>query len=103
MILDEATSALDNESEGLVQEALERLMANRTTLVVAHRLSTVRRADRIVVLARGEIVETGTHEELLARGADYRRLYELQFRDADAPEETPGDEYRLGRQRRVAP
>src|SRR2546425_783281 len=72
LILDEATSALDTESEGLVQEALERLMANRTTLVVAHRLSTVRRADRIVVLVRGEILESGTHDELLARGAEYR-------------------------------
>jgi ATP-binding cassette, subfamily B, bacterial MsbA len=84
LILDEATSALDTESEGLVQEALERLMANRTTLVVAHRLSTVRRADRIVVIVRGAIVESGTHEELLARGAEYRKLYELQFRDLDA-------------------
>jgi ATP-binding cassette, subfamily B, bacterial MsbA len=86
LILDEATSALDAESEGLVQEALERLMANRTTLVVAHRLSTVRRADRIVVLVRGEIVESGTHEDLLARGAEYRKLYEMQFRDVDALE-----------------
>jgi len=84
LILDEATSALDTESEGLVQEALERLMANRTTLVVAHRLSTVRRADRIVVLVQGRIVESGTHEELLARGAEYRKLYELQFRDEPA-------------------
>ena len=79
LILDEATSALDTESERLVQEALERLMANRTTLVIAHRLSTVRRADRIVVLSRGQIVESGTHEELLARGREYRKLYELQF------------------------
>ena len=86
LILDEATSALDTESEGLVQEALERLMANRTTLVVAHRLSTVRRADRIVVVVRGEIVESGTHDELLARGAEYRKLYELQFRDVEALE-----------------
>jgi subfamily B ATP-binding cassette protein MsbA len=79
LILDEATSALDTESEGLVQEALERLMADRTTLVVAHRLSTVRRADRIVVIAHGEIVESGTHEELMARAREYRKLYELQF------------------------
>jgi subfamily B ATP-binding cassette protein MsbA len=86
LILDEATSALDTESEGLVQEALERLMANRTTLVVAHRLSTVRRADRIVVVVRGEIVESGTHEELLATGSEYRKLYDLQFRDIDVPE-----------------
>jgi len=89
LILDEATSALDTESEGLVQEALERLMANRTTLVVAHRLSTVRRADRIVVLVHGEIAESGTHEELLAQGAEYRKLYELQFRDLDVPAEAP--------------
>jgi subfamily B ATP-binding cassette protein MsbA len=83
LILDEATSALDTESEGLVQEALERLMANRTTLVVAHRLSTIRHADRIVVLVRGRIVESGTHDELLADGREYRKLYELQFGDAE--------------------
>jgi subfamily B ATP-binding cassette protein MsbA len=86
LILDEATSALDTESEGLVQEALERLMANRTTLVVAHRLSTVRRADRIAVVVQGQIVESGTHEELLAHGTEYKKLYELQFRDLDVPE-----------------
>jgi subfamily B ATP-binding cassette protein MsbA len=82
LILDEATSALDNESERLVQAALERLMANRTTLVIAHRLSTVRRADRIVVLVRGAIVEEGTHEQLLALNNEYRKLYDLQFLDA---------------------
>jgi len=85
LILDEATSALDTESEGLVQEALERLMVNRTTLVVAHRLSTVRRADRIVVLVGGRIVESGTHDELLARGRDYRKLYDLQFGEGEWP------------------
>src|SRR5262249_13416454 len=83
LILDEATSALDTESEGLVQEALERLMTNRTTLVVAHRLSTIRHADQIVVVAGGRIVEQGTHDELLATGVEYRKLYELQFRGAD--------------------
>ena len=81
LVLDEATSALDNESERLVQEALDALMHNRTTLVIAHRLSTVRRADRIVVLVAGRIVEQGTHDELLALNAEYRKLYDLQFQD----------------------
>jgi ATP-binding cassette, subfamily B, bacterial MsbA len=81
LILDEATSALDNESERLVQEAVERLMAGRTTLVIAHRLSTIRNADRIAVLDRGRIIEEGTHAELLDRGGEYRRLYDMQFRD----------------------
>jgi ATP-binding cassette, subfamily B, bacterial MsbA len=81
LILDEATSALDTESERLVQQAVERLMVNRTSLVIAHRLSTVRRADRIVVVVRGQIVEEGTHEELLALGGEYRKLYDLQFHD----------------------
>jgi subfamily B ATP-binding cassette protein MsbA len=87
LVLDEATSALDNEAERLVQKALETLMAGRTTLVIAHRLSTVRRADRIVVLVRGRIVEQGTHEELLALNAEYRKLHDLQFSD-EAPAST---------------
>ncbi|MFN8543315.1 MAG: ABC transporter transmembrane domain-containing protein [Candidatus Binatia bacterium] len=86
LILDEATSALDTESEGLVQEALDRLMQNRTSLVVAHRLSTIRHADQIVVVVRGEVVEQGTHEELLARGTEYRKLYELQFGEVEVAE-----------------
>lgn len=79
LLLDEATSALDTESESLVQQALDTLMAGRTTLVVAHRLSTIRNADQVLVLDQGKIVEQGTHEELLAKGGVYRRLYELQF------------------------
>jgi subfamily B ATP-binding cassette protein MsbA len=83
LILDEATSSLDTESERLVEEAIERLLAGRTTLIIAHRLSTVRRADRLVVLDRGRVVEEGTHEALLARGGLYERLYRRQFRDAE--------------------
>ncbi len=81
LILDEATSALDAESERLVQEAIDRLMLDRTVLVIAHRLATVRHADRILVLNEGRIVESGTHEELFRRNGLYRRLYDLQFRD----------------------
>ena len=80
LILDEATSALDTESERLVQQAIERLMRERTVLVIAHRLATVRHADEIVVLDAGRIVQRGSHEELLRAGGLYRRLYDLQFR-----------------------
>ncbi|HEX8706905.1 MAG TPA: ATP-binding cassette domain-containing protein, partial [Pyrinomonadaceae bacterium] len=83
LILDEATSALDAESERLVQRALANLIRNRTTIVIAHRLSTVRRADTIVVMERGRIAERGSHTELLARGGLYRHLYELQFADEE--------------------
>ena len=83
LILDEATSALDAESERLVQKALANLTENKTSIVIAHRLSTVRRADKIVVMERGRIVESGTHKELLETGGRYRRLYELQFADEE--------------------
>jgi subfamily B ATP-binding cassette protein MsbA len=87
LVLDEATSALDAESEQLVQRAIGNLIRDRTTIVIAHRLSTVRRADLIVVMERGRIIEQGTHAELLVQGGQYQRLYELQF--ADEEDELP--------------
>ena len=78
LILDEATSALDTESERLVQDALERLMKSRTTVAIAHRLSTIKNADEICVMHDGEIVERGTHEELIALGGYYKKLHEMQ-------------------------
>lgn len=79
LILDEATSALDVESEHLVQEALERLMANRSSLVIAHRLSTIQHADKVVVISEGQVVEEGTHDVLLAEQGLYHRLVQKQF------------------------
>jgi subfamily B ATP-binding cassette protein MsbA len=89
LILDEATASLDNRSEREVQEALERLEQGRTTIVVAHRLSTVRTADMIVVLSEGQIVETGTHDQLLERGGEYAHLYSLQFREKEVESDIP--------------
>ncbi len=93
LVLDEATSSVDTETEQRIQEALERLLEGRTAIVIAHRLSTVERADRIVVLHRGEVREVGTHDELLERGEIYARLYELQYSGGRgrAAEPTAGD------------
>ncbi len=92
LILDEATSALDSESESLVQTALQNLMTGRTVFVIAHRLSTVRRADRIVVLENGTISDIGAHEDLMKKLGTYRRLYELQFLEIDQTKLVPSGE-----------
>jgi len=92
LILDEATSSLDAEAESLVQEALTNLMRNRTSFVIAHRLSTVRRADAIVVLEDGRIVERGRHDDLLACGGAYAKLYDLQLQDEPAGDAEAGPE-----------
>ncbi|CAN5430779.1 hypothetical protein BH10PSE18_BH10PSE18_25820 [soil metagenome] len=88
LLLDEATSALDTESERLVQEALNRLMKGRTTLIVAHRLSTIQHADRIVVMDHGRVAENGTHEELMALEGLYARLQSYAVRST-SPEQEP--------------
>jgi ATP-binding cassette subfamily B protein len=82
--LDEATSSLDSESEALIQEALKRVMAGRTSIVIAHRLSTILAADIILVVDRGQIVERGTHQELLTLNGVYAHLYRTQYRKGDA-------------------
>jgi len=90
LILDEATSALDSESEAMVQSALHNLMTGRTVFVIAHRLSTVRRADRIVVIENGAIADIGPHEQLMQKLGTYRRLYELQFANMETPRAVAG-------------
>ncbi|MBI5078683.1 ATP-binding cassette domain-containing protein, partial [Candidatus Saganbacteria bacterium] len=82
LILDEATSSLDAETEVLIRDALEKLMRGRTTFIIAHRFSTVEKADRVVVMDNGKIAEEGAHRDLLARGGLYRRLFEIQFQSA---------------------
>ena len=96
LILDEPTSALDVETEEALLQALERLMQNRTTIIIAHRLSTVRCADRIAVLQDGRIRESGTHEELLARGELFARMHRLQF-DEPEPLSTNPEELHIER------
>ena len=83
LILDEATSALDNTTEVLIQQSLDELCKGRTTLVVAHRLSTIRHADEIAVIMNGKVTERGTHEQLMKQGGTYKDLYSLQFRESD--------------------
>src|SRR4030095_6479745 len=83
LILDEATSSIDTETEQLIQQAIERVMRDRTSILVAHRLSTIQRADRIIVLHHGEIREQGSHQELLTARGLYWRLYKLQYADSE--------------------
>jgi ATP-binding cassette subfamily B protein len=86
LILDEATSSIDTETEQLIQQAIERVMRDRTSIVVAHRLSTIQRADQIIVLHHGQIREQGTHQELLGQRGLYWKLYKLQYADGAAAE-----------------
>ena len=92
LILDEATSSLDSESEALIQDGLQELRKSRTTFVIAHRLSTIRSADQILVVEGGEIVERGTHAELLARGGRYTELHDRQYRFEHERFVNPGEE-----------
>ncbi len=85
LVLDEATSSVDTETEVLIQDALEKLLKGRTSIIIAHRLSTISHVDRIIVLHKGEIVESGTHAELLAREGYYQRLYQLQWAEQEMP------------------
>jgi subfamily B ATP-binding cassette protein MsbA len=93
LILDEATSSLDSESEAMIQQGLRTLRSGRTTFVIAHRLSTITSADQILVLEKGEIVERGTHAELLAMGGRYRELYDRQYRFEQDRFVNPGEDF----------
>ena len=94
LILDEATSSVDTDTELLIQEALNRLMRNRTCLIIAHRLSTIQTCDRIIVLHKGRITEQGTHQQLLQRRGIYYKLYQLQYKEQLAPEGLSGKKIR---------
>jgi ATP-binding cassette subfamily B protein len=99
LVLDEATSSVDTETEALIQDALEKLMEGRTSIIIAHRLSTIRHVDRIIVLHKGRVVEEGTHDELIARGNFYYRLYQLQYQEQEAREQrVEAEKRRLHRQ-----
>jgi ATP-binding cassette subfamily B protein len=100
LILDDSTSSVDTQTEALIQQALDRLMDGRTTFVIAHRLSTVRRADLIVVMDQGRIVQTGTHEQLLAQGGLYRQIHDLQLVQ-NKPDEEDGEESKPAEQRKI--
>jgi subfamily B ATP-binding cassette protein MsbA len=102
LILDEATSSLDSESEAMIQDGLQSLRRGRTTFVIAHRLSTIRAADQILVLEGGEIVERGTHEELLAAGGRYKQLYDRQYRFERNQFINPGEDFTPQPERPVA-
>jgi subfamily B ATP-binding cassette protein MsbA len=103
LILDEATSSLDSESEQLIQDGLRQLRSGRTTFVIAHRLSTIRSADQILVLEHGEVVERGTHAELLALGGRYRQLHDKQYQLETDQFVNPGEDYPDEPRREPAP